>query len=136
MDMLGPTAVGFEEEIRNPEGERVLEFAVANNLVVVNTRYIERPFHLETYCSGNHKTQIDYILYRKSFSNVVSDVKVIPIEECVQQHHLVVCYFKIRLPKTKKRKFTPPIRIWKLRNMEVADAYHTGYHLQGKYISF
>jgi hypothetical protein len=39
-----------------------------------------------------------------------------------------------RLPKTKKRKFTP-IRIWKLRNMEVADAYHTAYHLQVKDIS-
>jgi hypothetical protein len=32
--MLWPTAVGFEEGTRNPEGERVLEFAVANNLVV------------------------------------------------------------------------------------------------------
>jgi hypothetical protein len=48
MNMLGPTAVGFEERTRNPEGERVLEFAVANNLVVGNTRYIKRPSHLIT----------------------------------------------------------------------------------------
>jgi hypothetical protein len=40
MDMLGPTAVGLEEGTRNPDGERVLEFAMANNLVVGNTRYI------------------------------------------------------------------------------------------------
>jgi hypothetical protein len=84
MDMLGPTAVGFEEGTLNPEGERVLEFAVVNNLVG-NTRYIKRPSHLITYCSGNHKTQIDYIhvLYRRSFSNVVYDVKVIPIENAL-----------------------------------------------------
>jgi hypothetical protein len=58
MGMLGPTAVGFEEGTQNPEGERVLEFAVANNIVVGNTCYIKRP-HLITYCSGNHKPQID-----------------------------------------------------------------------------
>ena len=58
----------------------MLEFAVANNLVVGNTRYMKRPSQLKTYCSGNHKTQIGYILYRKSFSNIVYDVKVIPIE--------------------------------------------------------
>jgi hypothetical protein len=59
MDKLGPTAVGFEEAhggrgfgTRNPEGERVLEFAVANNLVVGNSRYIKRSSHLITYCSG------------------------------------------------------------------------------------
>jgi hypothetical protein len=123
MGQLRPTDMGFEEAhgdrgfgTLNPEGERVLEFAMANNLVVRNICYIKRPSHLLTYCSENHKTQIDYILYRKSFSNVVHDVKVIPIKECVQQHGLVVCDFKIRLPKTRKRKFTP-ICIWKLRNM-------------------
>jgi hypothetical protein len=82
MDMLGPTAVGFKEGTRNPEGEIVLEFAMDNNLVVGKTRYIKRPSHV--IAPEIIKTQIDYILYPKSFSNVVYEVRVIPIEECVQ----------------------------------------------------
>ena len=40
----------------NTEGERILEFAVANSLVIGNTCFIKRTSHLITYCSGTHKT--------------------------------------------------------------------------------
>ena len=68
-------STGFEEVHggqaigkRNTEGERVLEFAFANELVVGNTWFKKKPKHLVTYQSGNAATQIDYILYRRSFS--------------------------------------------------------------------
>ena len=35
--------------VRNAEGERVLEFALANDLVVGNNRFIKRESHLVTY---------------------------------------------------------------------------------------
>ena len=120
---VGAAGCGFEEVhgsrgfgVRNTEGERVLEFAVANDLVVGNTRFIKRESHLVTYNSGNHRTQIDYILYRKSFIKAVHDVKVIPFEECAQQHNLLVCDFTVCIPKAKMRRFTPRIRIWKLKD--------------------
>ena len=52
-----------------------------------------------------------------AYLNVVSD------EECVQQHNLVVCDFSMLIPRPKKRKFTPRIRSWKLRDQAVANEF-------------
>ena len=113
--------LGFGQ--RNTDGERVLDFATANGLRVGNTWFRKRDSHLITYSSGGHSTQLDYILYRKSFSSAVSNVKVIPTEEAAQQHHLVVCDFTVRIPSVKKRKFVPRIRSWKLRDPAVAGVF-------------
>ena len=124
---VGADSNGFEEVhhgkgfgVRNVEVERLLEFALANDLVVGNTCFRKRVSHLVTYSSSNHSTQIDYILYRKSFRKAVNDVKVIPTEECVQQHNLLICDFTVCIPSAKKRKFTPRIRTWKLRDPAVS----------------
>ena len=109
---------------RNVEGERILEFAIANELRVGNTWFQKRDSHLITYSSGGHNTQLDYILYRKNFGYAVRNVKVIPNDGCVTQHHMVVCDFTVRIPPVKKRKFTPRIRSWKLKDPAVASQFH------------
>ena len=43
------------------------------------------------YASGDHETQVDYILFRKGLRKHIRDVKVIPGEECLTQHRLLVC---------------------------------------------
>ena len=53
----------------------------------------------------------------------MKDVKVISDEEWVQQHNLVVCDFSVLIPRPKKRKFTPCIRSWKLRDQAVANEF-------------
>ena len=113
---------------RNAEGDRMLEFATANDLRVGNTWFKKRDSHLVTYSSGGNQTQIDYILYRRGFSRFVSNVKVIPssIErELVTQHRLLVCDFTVpHINYTaKKRKFTPRLRVWKLREAETAKRF-------------
>jgi len=50
-------------------------------------------------------------------------MKVIPSEECVQQHQLMVCDFHVRIPKITKRKFTPRLRIWKLKDDAVTTKF-------------
>ena len=117
---VGADSNRFEEvhhgkgfRVWNVEGERLLKFALANNLVVGNTCFRKRVSHLVIYSSSNHSTQIDYILYRKRFRKAVNDVKVIPTEECVQQHNLLICDFTVCIPSAKKRKFTPRICTWK-----------------------
>ena len=67
MEVHGGHAIGQ----RNDEGERILEFAVANDLVVGNSVFKKKPRHLVTYLSGEVSTQIDYILYRRSFRKYV-----------------------------------------------------------------
>ena len=51
--------------------------------------------HLITYKSGNIATKIDFVLFRKSLRKLVMDVKVIPGEEVVLQHQLLVCEMMI-----------------------------------------
>ena len=92
---------------RNAEGERILEFALANDLLVGNTRYIKRDSHLITYHSGDNKSQVDYVLYPRSFRRSVTNVKVIPGEECASQHRLLVCDLRVSIPLPKKQKFVP-----------------------------
>ena len=53
--MHGEQALGK----RNNEGERLLEFDVANELVVDNYWFKKKFEHLVTYQSGYCKTQID-----------------------------------------------------------------------------
>lgn len=113
--------------VRNTEGERILEFAIANELLVGNTLFKKRDSHLITYSSGDHRTQIDYILFRRCIRGTVSNVKVIPAEECVQQHHLVVCDFVVRIPHIKKRKFQPRICTWKLRDPAVSSRFQEAF---------
>lgn len=93
---VGAESRGFEEVhgghgfgIRNAARERLLEFAVANDLEVGNTQFRKRESHLVTDISLGHRTQPGSILFRKSFRKAVRDVKIIPWYECVQQHHLV-----------------------------------------------
>ena len=56
--------------------ERLLEFAMANDLVVGNNCFGKRESLLVIYSSSKHSTHIDYILYRKSFRKAVDDVMV------------------------------------------------------------
>ena len=79
----------------NLESERILEFAVAHNLVVLNSLFTKRESHLVTYQSGENQSQIDYILVEWQNIKLVCDVKVIPNEECVSQHKLLVCDARI-----------------------------------------
>ena len=51
---------------RNTEGERILDFALASDLVVGNTLFPKKESHLVTFSSGDKRTQVDYVLYRKA----------------------------------------------------------------------
>ena len=77
---------GFGFGSRNKEGERLLEFGTATDMVVCNTLFRKRLSRLITYESGSCQTKIDYILVRKSDRKVVKDVKVVSGEECVSQY--------------------------------------------------
>ena len=114
VEVHGGQAIGK----RNTEGERVLEFAFANKLVVGNTWFKKKPEHLVTYQSGNAATQIDFILYRRSFRKQVSNVKVILGEEIAPQHRLLVGDFRVSVPPQPKHRFVPCIKVWKLRDPE------------------
>ena len=111
-DVHGVQALGK----RNHEGERLLKFAVANDLVVGNSWFKKKFEHLVTHQSGDCKTQIDYILYKRSFRKMVSNVKVIVGEECATQHRLVVGDFKVCTHAHPIRRFVSCTKVCKLKD--------------------
>jgi len=102
---------------RNDEGERILEFAEAHDLVLANTYFVKPENHLVTYASGDHKTQIDYWAVRSSELKNIKDCKVIPGESCLPQHRVLILDFwtpvnrRRRPMETKER-----IKWWKLKD--------------------
>ena len=52
--------------VHNREGDRLLGFAVADDLVIANIMFSKIDRHLITFASGPHETLIDIIVFRKS----------------------------------------------------------------------
>ncbi|RLN34198.1 Glutathione reductase, cytosolic [Panicum miliaceum] len=70
--------------------EDSLNFALAYDLLIANTLFRKRESHLVTFHSGQHSSQIDFILARREDRRDCLDCKVIPGECVVPQHRLVV----------------------------------------------
>ena len=116
---------GYGFGVRNAEGERILELGDAMNMMVCNTFYQKRDSRLITYNSGGNQSQIDYIMIKRSDRNLVTDVKVIPGEECATQHQLLVADMNISKPKEAKKKFTPKRKVWRLKEEETRLSFLT-----------
>jgi hypothetical protein len=82
---------------RNQEGEDILNFALAYDLIVANTLFRKRVSHLVIFSSGQHCSQIDFILTRREDRHACLDCKVIPGECVVPQHKLVMADFRFRV---------------------------------------
>src|SRR6266542_4318300 len=90
---VGATNVGFERVhggfgygSRNQKGEGVLNFALAYDLLIANTLFRKQQSHLVTFSSGQHSSQIDFVLARREHRRPCLASKVIPREWVVPQH--------------------------------------------------
>jgi hypothetical protein len=81
-----------------------LNFALAYDLIVVNTLFRKRVSHLVTFSSGQHCSQIDFILVRREDRHACLDCKVVHGECDVPQHKLVVVdfHFWVHLQQSKR----------------------------------
>ena len=60
---------------------------------------------------------------------LVTDVKVIPGEEVAQQHQLLVCDLRIDVPPKSKGKFTPCLKVWKLKDPQTSSLFQEVFNL-------
>ena len=120
---VGTTSAGFEAVhggfgygSRNQEGEEVLDFAVAFDLMIANTFFRKKESHLVTFSSGQHCSQIDFVLARRKDKRACLDCKVIPGECVVSQHKLLVADFRfqVRARRDKQAKIERT-KWWKLK---------------------
>jgi hypothetical protein len=123
---VGATNVGFERVhggfgygSRNQEREDVLNFALAYDLLIANTLFRKRESHLVTFHSGQHSSQIDFILARREDRRACFNCKVLPGECVVPQHKFVVAdfSFRVRVHRDKRAKIART-KWWKLRGKQ------------------
>jgi hypothetical protein len=112
---VGSTRVGFDGvhegfgyESRNQEGEGILNFPLAYDLFGANTLFRKRVSHLLTFSSGQHCSQINFILARREDRHACLDCKVIPGECVVPQHKFVVADFRFRVRFQQSKRVQAP----------------------------
>ena len=81
---------GFEYGDRNADGSRIVEFADGLNVVICNTLFMKQKSQMMTYAAGPVKSMVDYIIVQQEDKAKVRNVKVIPNEECIPKHKLLV----------------------------------------------
>jgi len=60
---------------------------------------------LVTYAAGPLKSTVDYIIVQQDHKAEVHNVKVIPHEECVRKHKLLVMDMRFNTRKRRRKKF-------------------------------
>jgi len=106
---------GFGYGDRNADGSRTLDFADGLNLVICNTLFMKQESQLVTYAAGPVKNMVDYIIVRWEDKAKVHNVKVIPNEECVAKHKLLVMGMRFNTRNRWHKKFEPRMYVWKLK---------------------
>ena len=116
-DGYGGIHGGYGYGMRNAEGERILEFCEAMEMIVCGTQFRKAAHKLISYSSGGINTTVDYLMTRKQDRRCLKDAKALPGEEVVSLHRLLVCDLEVkgRTP-TQQEKFKPRRKVWKLRN--------------------
>ena len=65
---------------RNESGNSILDFVLSYNLILANTWFRKREFHLITFRSGSSASQIDFFLTTRVDRGSCIDCKVVPGE--------------------------------------------------------
>jgi hypothetical protein len=109
---------------RNVEGEMLLEFADAKQLVIANTCFTKDDMKKVSYESAGCKTVVDYVLIRRCDRGLILNVNVIQSEECIPQHKLLVCVMKVTEKfRVKQKSFVSKCKVWKLKQPEVRETF-------------
>jgi hypothetical protein len=114
---------GFGYRSRNQEREGILNFALAYDLFVANTLFRKAVSHLVTFSSGQHCSQIDFILARREVRHACLDCNVIPGECVVPQHKLMVADFCFRIHFQRSKRVQAPRMTWRKLKKEVAKTF-------------
>ncbi|XP_070044882.1 uncharacterized protein LOC142172416 [Nicotiana tabacum] len=103
---------GFDFRDRSGGGTSLLEYAKTFKLLIANSCYPKKAEHLITFRSTVVKTQIDYLLLRKYDRGICTDCKVIPSENLMTQHILLIMDVEIRWTRKKRAMSDIPRVRW------------------------
>jgi len=78
-----------------------------------------------TYTTGSLKNAVDYIIVPQEEKAKVCNVKVIPNEECVPKHKLLLMDMWFNTTKRWHKKFEPRVHVWKLKEEKTCEQYQS-----------
>ena len=112
---------------RNEEGKRILDFAVVNNLCILNTFYQHRESQKWTWYRWNNqrqeytdKSMIDLFLTNQK--SIINDVKAVPSVSLDADHRLVIAKLKIKVAVKKAGSSQKRFNLVKLKERDTKDA--------------
>ena len=87
--------------MQNEARQRLIEFCQENALVIANTFFQQHKRRLYTWTSpdGQHRNQIDYILYSQRWRSSIQLTKTRPGADCDSDHELLITKFRLKLKK-------------------------------------
>ena len=90
--------------MRNEAGQRLIKFCKENARVIANTLFQQHKRRLYTSTSpdGQHRNQIDYILYSQRWRSSIQSTKTRPRADCGSDHELLITKFRLKLKKVGK----------------------------------
>jgi len=88
---------------RNSGGVSILDFAVAYELLIVNSYFKKKEEYLIMFKSGNTRTQIDFFLMRANSRRLCRDCKITPSKCLATQQRLLVMDVEIKSATGRKR---------------------------------
>ena len=110
---------------RNNEGQAVVDFAKRMELAITNTYFVKKPAQRVTYNSGEHSSQVNYIMVRRRRIKEVVDIKGIVNKSVAKQHRIVVSAIIIWTKWRKAPKPVKRIKWWKLKDLKVKNKFKT-----------
>jgi exonuclease III len=108
---------------KNAEGQRILEFMIAQDMALINTYFKKEENKLVTYSSGGRSSQIDFIACRRRDLKEIQDCAVINGEEVASQHRLVLLKMKIRTERKGRESRVRKIKWWRLNEPEARNQF-------------
>jgi len=84
-------------------------------IAILLASFMKQKSQMVTYAAGPVKSTVDYIIVRQEDKAKVRNVKVIPNEECVPKHELLVMDMQFNTTKRWRKQFEPRVSAWKLK---------------------
>ncbi|XP_016299301.1 uncharacterized protein LOC107656114 [Sinocyclocheilus anshuiensis] len=116
---VGTDNLGWEQVMgchsygqRNNRGERLLEFASKNDLLITNTRFQQKDSRKWTWMApdGKYTNMIDLVLVDRRWKTAVCVCRTFQGADISSDHSLVMCKLKLRLKRTTRQQRHEPRR--------------------------